>query len=358
MKKKLITIFPIFIFFFLVASSSFATTLNRTSISLAECDPCFLNKNKPHRQAKIFFITDNESEEINKIKIQTKKKNQIFDVKSNDGEYPVKNFGEYDIHIIDLNGDDLFDFGIGIPSTPRNPRFLYFLYVPQKGNFVMLGEFGYLTQGNGKKQYLEKVTTPRYYDFQENYYHSRDDRLKLVKKRYSTVDHKSQLAMIHETKVINGVEKKIGSKRLPIKGSMLEKKYFDDLSAAHRKALNYFRKRNISKSINEMRAFFTKYEYQLIFFGDNLTPKKLNFINDYAYFLEQGKKYEESVQILNYIIKSSPERVVAYINLGDAYYGLLKKKEAKQAYQKYVNLMKKKRKERRIPKRVYTRLNK
>ncbi|WP_428740651.1 tetratricopeptide repeat protein [Tenacibaculum sp.] len=82
----------------------------------------------------------------------------------------------------------------------------------------------------------------------------------------------------------------------------------------------------------------------------------LTMFNDIGYFLEQSGLYEESVYILEVIIKEFPNRTVAYINLGDAYWGLGKKEEAKQVYKVYVEQMKAKNKERKIPSQVLERI--
>ncbi|MGG6229182.1 tetratricopeptide repeat protein [Tenacibaculum sp. SDUM215027] len=83
----------------------------------------------------------------------------------------------------------------------------------------------------------------------------------------------------------------------------------------------------------------------------------LVFFNDKAYFLEQSGLYEEAVYILEVIIKEFPNRTVAYINLGDAYWGLGKKEEAKQAYKVYIEQMKAKNKESKIPSQVLERIS-
>lgn len=54
--------------------------------------------------------------------------------------------------------------------------------------------------------------------------------------------------------------------------------------------------------------------------------------NNIAYFLEQRNLYNESVYILEKIIGMFPARTVAYINLGDAYWGLHEKGDAKKTH--------------------------
>jgi tetratricopeptide (TPR) repeat protein len=79
-------------------------------------------------------------------------------------------------------------------------------------------------------------------------------------------------------------------------------------------------------------------------------------INNIAYYLEKSELYDESIYILNNLINHFPNRTVAYINLGDAYWGLKENYKAKEAYQKYMELMKASGRESKIPKRVFERI--
>ncbi|WP_299256748.1 tetratricopeptide repeat protein [uncultured Aquimarina sp.] len=78
--------------------------------------------------------------------------------------------------------------------------------------------------------------------------------------------------------------------------------------------------------------------------------------NDIAYYLEQSKAYKEAVFLLEKIVKEAPKRTVAYINLGDAYWGLEEKEKAKEAYKTYIDQMKTNGKETKIPKRILERV--
>ncbi|WP_324172524.1 tetratricopeptide repeat protein [Sulfurimonas sp.] len=78
--------------------------------------------------------------------------------------------------------------------------------------------------------------------------------------------------------------------------------------------------------------------------------------NNIAYYLEKAKAYPESIYLLEKILKKYPNRTVAYINLGDAYWGLANKEKAKQAYSTYIKQMKEKGKKRKIPKVVLERI--
>jgi len=78
--------------------------------------------------------------------------------------------------------------------------------------------------------------------------------------------------------------------------------------------------------------------------------------NDIAYYFEKAGYYKEAAELLEAIIKFNPNRTVAYINLGDAYWGLDQKDKAKIAYVKYVELMRANEKESRIPQVVLNRI--
>ena len=87
-----------------------------------------------------------------------------------------------------------------------------------------------------------------------------------------------------------------------------------------------------------------------------ITSVNVPIYNDFGFFLEQAGKYQESVTLLEQVIKAVPTRTVAYVNLGDSYWGLNKTIEAAKCYKTYVDLMKKEGKEQKIPKVVLGRL--
>lgn len=71
--------------------------------------------------------------------------------------------------------------------------------------------------------------------------------------------------------------------------------------------------------------------------------------NDMAYYLEQSGAYSEAIFLLEEIIAAFPDRTVAYINLGDAYWGLGEQEKARGAYRTYISQMQEKDKASRIP---------
>ncbi|MFV0531965.1 MAG: tetratricopeptide repeat protein [Flavobacteriales bacterium] len=78
--------------------------------------------------------------------------------------------------------------------------------------------------------------------------------------------------------------------------------------------------------------------------------------NNLAFRLENGNEFEGAIILLERIIHKSPDRVVAYLNLADAYWGIDNKEKAKENYKKYIELMINQGKDlKRIPQRVYDR---
>jgi len=78
--------------------------------------------------------------------------------------------------------------------------------------------------------------------------------------------------------------------------------------------------------------------------------------NNIGYYLDEADYHEGAVYVLNEVVSAFPNRTVAYINLGDAYWGLEKYSEARQAYQTYIRLMRESNREQRIPQRVLDRV--
>lgn len=80
--------------------------------------------------------------------------------------------------------------------------------------------------------------------------------------------------------------------------------------------------------------------------------------NNQAFALEKIGANEESRTLLEQIISQFPDRIVAYLNLGDVYWKLNEKHKAKENYTQYISLMRSEKKNlSKIPKRVYDRSN-
>jgi hypothetical protein len=80
--------------------------------------------------------------------------------------------------------------------------------------------------------------------------------------------------------------------------------------------------------------------------------------NDLAYYLQQTSHEKLFAQyVLERITTIFPERIVAYINLGDTYWDLENFEKAKQAYRKYISLMKAAGNENKVPIIVWKRVS-
>ncbi|PKQ60398.1 hypothetical protein BZG01_21030 [Labilibaculum manganireducens] len=89
---------------------------------------------------------------------------------------------------------------------------------------------------------------------------------------------------------------------------------------------------------------------------EGLDPTQVLNLNNTAYYLDQVGCYECAISILEELIKAYPNRIVAYINLGDSYWDNKNYTKAKSAYAKYCELMQAKGKKCKIPKRVFDRM--
>ncbi|MDD3597508.1 tetratricopeptide repeat protein [Sulfuricurvum sp.] len=105
------------------------------------------------------------------------------------------------------------------------------------------------------------------------------------------------------------------------------------------------------------KSQFNSIEYLNFHFKESpINVSSVVSYNNLAYNLEQSHDYNTSAYLLEKIIEKFPDRTVAYFNLGDAYYGLGQKDKAIKAYQTYIDQMKKKGWEKKIPKRVLERV--
>lgn len=65
-----------------------------------------------------------------------------------------------------------------------------------------------------------------------------------------------------------------------------------------------------------------------------------DIFNDYGFLLQQAGRNADAVTVLKVVVKNTPKRVVAYLNIADAYWGLGDKVRSSQNYKKYIALMK------------------
>ncbi|WP_367302742.1 tetratricopeptide repeat protein, partial [Pseudomonas syringae] len=80
-------------------------------------------------------------------------------------------------------------------------------------------------------------------------------------------------------------------------------------------------------------------------------------LNDVAYFWQQANFNSDAIWLLEKVIDNNPERVVAYLNLADAYWSEGDKKTAQKNYNIYIGIMTKQGKQQKIPSRVMARYN-
>lgn len=99
------------------------------------------------------------------------------------------------------------------------------------------------------------------------------------------------------------------------------------------------------------------------FWEFNLAPQDLidhyrrnkkdeEYLNNIAYFVQKNGGNYEAILLLKEILRNNPNRIPAYLNIADAYMAIGKKDLAIKNYENYVELMKSKSLERKIPPRV------
>lgn len=141
---------------------------------------------------------------------------------------------------------------------------------------------------------------------------------------------------------------------LESQGSQLEENF-----SQNNATVNYldFKSKNFAKKI-----FNTSNEDIFINYPetspDDILITDVEVANNLAFSLEQKGVYNDSKFLLQNIISQYPNRVVAYLNLADAEWGLENKEEARKYYNLYLSLMNKQNKDlNKIPKRLYDRIH-
>lgn len=105
---------------------------------------------------------------------------------------------------------------------------------------------------------------------------------------------------------------------------------------------------NLNFSIDDIKEYLN---------NETLSEQNITQYNDVAYYLSEKNKYKESLFLLKIITDKFPNRAVAYLNLGDSYWGLKNIEKAKKSYVTYIELMKSQKKDlSKIPQRVYDRI--
>jgi hypothetical protein len=89
--------------------------------------------------------------------------------------------------------------------------------------------------------------------------------------------------------------------------------------------------------------------------GKYYFSKNPGWSNDLGFLFEESGHYGEATELLSYVVANNPDRVVAYLNLADSYWGLGNKELAAENYKKYNSLKVQSGKSAKIPKRVMER---
>ena len=84
----------------------------------------------------------------------------------------------------------------------------------------------------------------------------------------------------------------------------------------------------------------------------SVSTANVTALNDIAFYMEQANILDAAAYLLDPIIKKYPNREVARLNRGDVYHKEGLPQLAKQEYQEYIRLMKLRKLESRIPKRL------
>ncbi len=117
------------------------------------------------------------------------------------------------------------------------------------------------------------------------------------------------------------------------------------------KAINS-KRTELNEQLSKQDAWFDSWKWQALPLSDYISA-----LNDYGFFLQESGRLKESVKVLSLVTEISPNRAVAYLNLGDSYWKQNKKENAVKAYQLYAGLMKNSREQKQIPNRVIQRLS-
>ena len=100
---------------------------------------------------------------------------------------------------------------------------------------------------------------------------------------------------------------------------------------------------------NKIIKSYHNFNKDIVSLKKTIDKKDVVKLNNIAYHLQKAGANEEAVYLLEKILKKYPKRMVAYYNLGDAYWAIGEKKKAIKAYKTYIKQMKEKGKSKKIP---------
>ena len=154
----------------------------------------------------------------------------------------------------------------------------------------------------------------------------------------------------------------ISSMIQPIKKTGLDSKDVEDLKLAtvshiekslkkkYEYALSLYRKKDTAYG-KVAEDFITLKPWKYA----EISPENVGIYNDFGFFLEQSSKYKKAIELLEIITAKYPSRVVAHLNLADAYFGVGDSLKAKQSYTTYIQIMMERGKQTKIPARAFSR---
>jgi tetratricopeptide (TPR) repeat protein len=191
-----------------------------------------------------------------------------------------------------------------------------------------------------------------------------------VKEKYCLQILDNELFLIYK-EIVKFNQNGIGANRLYLNFNNLKNYSFEGLQTIGENIEYFFNDENPiisiysfdNKIFGELKYYNMNTENFYVSYPDlnssnEIIVKNVEEANNLAFVLEGKKSYHQSIYILQAIIKQFPNRVVAYLNLADAYWGLGNIEEAKKYYEKYISLMKSQGKDlTKIPLRVYERID-
>ncbi|SMS12850.1 tetratricopeptide repeat protein [Pseudomonas viridiflava] len=128
------------------------------------------------------------------------------------------------------------------------------------------------------------------------------------------------------------------------------KKYNEQFLTEFKNATSRLYKENARFADFPKRSFVKLYLDKYGFSKNNQ-----QILNDTAYFWQQANYNGDAIWLLEKIIDNNPERVVAYLNLADAYWSEGEKQAAQKNYNTYVSIMIQQGRQQKIPSRVMER---
>jgi len=176
---------------------------------------------------------------------------------------------------------------------------------------------------------------------------------------YIMLDNESLYFIYSES---TGKKSKIESYSINTKLLYSEAFYAEHLKKEHERALQVYRQ---TKDFYKSIEILENANIQLLIKGDREfdDASKAGIINDYAYFLSLAyDRYNEAIPLLEEVIRLSPDRPSAYINLADTYYKVYQYEnqqnevleKVKDYYDTYRSKMNTRAEANRILKRIYS----